>query len=100
MIKTVRPELAADPRFVELFAAEAKTAVALNHPNITPIYELGRAEDGTLYAAMGWVDGPSLAQLCARYTVTDIGRSSQALYAIARELSVGDPIVGQAPRSP
>lgn len=67
VIKTVRPELAADPRFVELFAAEAKTAVALNHPNITPIYELGRAEDGTLYAAMGWVDGPSLAQLCARH---------------------------------
>lgn len=62
VVKTIRPELAADPRFVELFASEAKTAVALSHPNITPIYELGRAEDGSLYTAMGWVDGPSLAQ--------------------------------------
>ncbi len=62
VVKTIRPELAADPRFVELFASEAKTAVALSHPNITPIYELGRAEDGSLFTVMGWVDGPSLAQ--------------------------------------
>ncbi|MFV8754345.1 serine/threonine-protein kinase [Nannocystaceae bacterium ST9] len=62
VVKTIRSELAADPRFVELFASEAKTAVALSHPNIAPIYELGRAEDGSLYTAMGWVDGPSLAQ--------------------------------------
>src|SRR5690606_42157874 len=49
VIKTIRAELATDPRFVELFAAEAKTAVALSHPNIAPIYELGRAADGTLF---------------------------------------------------
>ncbi|MCA9701705.1 MAG: serine/threonine protein kinase, partial [Myxococcales bacterium] len=66
VVKTIRAELAADPHFVELFAAEARTAVALNHPNIAPIYELGRAEDGSLYTAMGWVDGPSLQQLLER----------------------------------
>ncbi|MEM6292747.1 MAG: protein kinase [Myxococcota bacterium] len=62
VIKTILPELAEKPRFIELFAAEAKTAVALSHGNIVPAYELGRAAD-TFYIAMGYVDGPSVAQL-------------------------------------
>jgi serine/threonine-protein kinase len=66
VIKTILPELAAKPRFIEMFAAEAKTAVALSHGNIVPIYELGRAED-TFYIVMGYVDGPSVAQLLAAH---------------------------------
>jgi len=62
VIKTILPELAAKPRFIEMFAAEAKTAVALSHGNIVPAYELGRTAD-TFYIAMGYVDGPSVAQL-------------------------------------
>jgi len=66
VIKTILPHLAAKPRFVELFAAEAKTAVALSHGNIVPIYELGRADD-TFYIVMGHVDGPSVATLLDAY---------------------------------
>lgn len=66
VIKTILPELASQPRFIDMFAAEAKTAVALNHGNIVPIYELGRAED-TFYIVMGYVDGPSVAQLLATH---------------------------------
>jgi len=66
VIKTILPELAAQPRFIEMFAAEARTAVALSHGNIVPIYELGRAED-TFYIVMGYVDGPSVAQLLAAH---------------------------------
>lgn len=89
VVKTIRADLADDARFVELFAAEAKTAVALSHPNITPIYELGRADDGTLYTAMGWVDGPSLDRLLD--AVRRRGRTLEpgaALY-IVRELLDG-----------
>ncbi|HET6582450.1 MAG TPA: protein kinase [Nannocystaceae bacterium] len=66
VIKTILPHLAEKPRFVELFAAEAKTAVALSHGNIVPIYELGRAGD-TFYIVMGHVDGPSVAVLLDAY---------------------------------
>ena len=66
VIKTILPELANKPRFIELFAAEAKTAVALSHGNIVPIYELGRSDD-TFYIVMGYVDGPSAAQLLSVY---------------------------------
>jgi serine/threonine protein kinase len=89
VIKTVRTELAADPRFVELFATEAKTAVGLSHPNIAPIYELGRAPDGSLYTAMGWVDGPSLQVLGER--LRELGRRLElgAALFIAREILEG-----------
>ena len=64
VIKTILPEHASKPRFIELFAAEAKTAVALSHGNIVPTYELGRSDD-TFYIVMGYVDGPSVAQMLA-----------------------------------
>lgn len=66
VIKTILPELAAKPRFVEMFAAEAKTAVSLSHGNIVPIYELGKADD-TLYIVMGHVDGPSVERMLKAY---------------------------------
>ncbi|MFO7561274.1 MAG: serine/threonine-protein kinase [Enhygromyxa sp.] len=89
VIKTIRAELATDPRFVELFAAEAKTAVALSHPNIAPIYELGRAADGTLFSAMGWVDGPSLQALLERLRARERTLEIGAALFITRELLDG-----------
>jgi eukaryotic-like serine/threonine-protein kinase len=66
VIKTILPRFATQTRFIDLFAAEAKTAVALSHGNIVPIYELGRADD-TFYIVMGYVEGPSVAELLLRY---------------------------------
>jgi serine/threonine-protein kinase len=41
---------------------EAKTTVALSHPNIVPVYELG-VEQGTYFLAMELVEGVSIADL-------------------------------------
>lgn len=70
VIKTILPQYASDPRFNDLFAREARTAVALSHGNIVPMYELGRAE-GALYIVMGYVDGPSVSQLMAAWKTTE-----------------------------
>ena len=59
VVKQVRPELASDPRFVELFAREAKALVRLVHPHIVPIYELGVVE-GTYFIAMEHIAGATL----------------------------------------
>lgn len=62
VVKQIRDELACDDEFVRRFVEEAKTAVALAHPNIVPVYELG-VELGTYFLAMEFVEGASLAEL-------------------------------------
>ncbi len=88
VIKTILPELAEKPRFIELFAAEAKTAVALSHGNIVPTYELGRAAD-TFYIAMGYVDGPSLAQLLDAEAASGAGPNIPAAMHVIRGVLAG-----------
>ena len=62
VVKQVRPELAREPRFVEMFASEAKALVRLVHPHIVPIYELG-VVDGVYFIAMEHIDGATLEGL-------------------------------------
>ncbi len=62
VIKQIRPELARDPKFVELFVREANTLVALSHPHIVQVYELGAAE-GTYYLSMEYVEGATIASM-------------------------------------
>jgi serine/threonine protein kinase len=88
VIKTILPEHAAKPRFIELFAAEAKTAVALSHGNIVPIYELGRAED-TFYIVMGHVDGPSLDRILVAQRATGDSMPLPITLGIVRDILTG-----------
>lgn len=63
-IKVLRPGLASDPERLMRFEQEARTASALNHPNIVTIYEIGE-DQGTRYIAMEHVDGSTLRELLA-----------------------------------
>jgi serine/threonine-protein kinase len=62
VVKQIRDELAFDDEWVRRFVEEAKTTVALSHPNIVPVYELG-VELGTYFLAMELVLGCTLAEL-------------------------------------
>src|SRR6188472_4458921 len=62
VVKQIRDELSFDQQFVRRFVEEAKTTVALSHPNIVPVYELG-VEQGTYFITMEFVEGVSVAQL-------------------------------------
>src|SRR5579862_5456594 len=62
VVKQIRDELLVDGEFVRRFVEEAKTTVALSHPNIVPVYELG-VEQGVYFLAMELVEGLSLDQL-------------------------------------
>lgn len=62
VVKQILPHLAADPRFVAMFVDEAKTLVALSHPHVVPVYELG-VENGIYFLAMEHVDGATLADM-------------------------------------
>jgi serine/threonine-protein kinase len=62
VVKQIRDELSFDQQFVRRFVEEAKTTVALSHPNIVPVYELG-VEQGTYFLAMELVEGCSIAEV-------------------------------------
>jgi len=64
-IKTLPPHLAADAQVRSRFLREARTAAALSHPNIVPIYSAAE-RDGVVFFSMGFIDGESLAERVAR----------------------------------
>lgn len=64
-IKRLHPLLARDPAFVAMFLDEARLASRVHHPNVVPVLDVF-AEDGELFLVMEYVDGESLAALCAR----------------------------------
>lgn len=51
---------------VARFLREARVTGQLEHPNIVPVYELGRRSDGRLYYTMRIVRGQTLAAVIAR----------------------------------
>ena len=61
-IKVLAPELARDEAFRQRFIRESRTAAAVDHPNIIPIFEAGEA-NGVLFIAMRFVHGPNVQEL-------------------------------------
>jgi len=57
-----------DPRTLQRFKQEARTASTLNHPNICTIYETGEAE-GQAFIAMELLEGEPLDQYLIRHRV-------------------------------
>ncbi len=65
VVKRLKPELAGDPRIVEMFLDEARIGAQLNHPNIVHVYDVDE-QDGVPYIAMELIVGEELNQLCRR----------------------------------
>jgi len=63
-VKVLPAELAGDAERIARFEQEARSASALNHPNIITIYEVGTA-DGVAWIAMELVEGKTLREFVA-----------------------------------
>lgn len=64
-LKVLPPDRVADAERKRRFVQEAKSASALNHPNIVHVYDIAES-DGVLFIAMEYVEGKGLDQLIAR----------------------------------
>jgi Tol biopolymer transport system component len=63
-IKVLPPGVSSDAERRQRFEHEARSASALNHPNILTIYDIGTS-DGTIYIAMELIEGKTLRELLA-----------------------------------
>ena len=61
-IKVPNPERIVGPEDVEAYLAEARTLARLDHPNIVPVYDVGRTDDGLCYVVSKFVEGSDLAE--------------------------------------
>jgi eukaryotic-like serine/threonine-protein kinase len=69
VIKLLPARFTADAERIRRFQQEAQTVVALNHPNIVTIYEIGQ-ENGTHYIISELIEGETLRQRMARGPMT------------------------------
>jgi serine/threonine protein kinase len=87
-LKFVSDELSGDERFRERFRREARSAAAIDHAHILPVYEAGEVHDRQLFLAMRLVDGPDLSSMLRErgpldvtQTVAILGQVGEALDA-------------------
>ena len=82
-VKVLPAELSSDRERLRRFEKEARSASALNHPNIVTIYEIGSAGDVT-YIAMELVGGETLRTTLLRGALT-----TKKLLQIAAQIAEG-----------
>jgi eukaryotic-like serine/threonine-protein kinase len=80
-LKFLSTQIVQDPKRVERFRDEARTASALNHPNICTIYEVGEQE-GEMFIAMEYVEGRPLSEF-----LRDGGMAVETLLRYGRQIS-------------
>jgi eukaryotic-like serine/threonine-protein kinase len=83
-LKTLRPELAAEPRTVERFQNELKLARRISHRNVCRVYHLGE-DAGTFYILMEYVRGRDLRETLRREGKMPAARA----VGLAREICEG-----------
>ena len=82
-IKILRQDMAVDSERLRRFEQEARSASALNHPNIITIHEIGKHGE-TPYIAMEYVEGQTLREMLAGGLL-----STEKLLRLATQMAEG-----------
>ena len=62
VLKRIKPELARDRHFIEMFLDEARLAATLHHQNVVQVHDIGE-EAGTYFFAMEYLHGEDLRKV-------------------------------------
>src|SRR3989440_6653625 len=87
-LKILPADVAAHPDRMKRFVQEAKTASALNHPNIITIYEIDETESGH-FIATEFIDGETLRE-----------RALKAPFKLGESLDIAAQIASALPAAP
>jgi serine/threonine-protein kinase len=86
-VKFIRPELAAHPATAARFAREVQAVTGLTHVNTVRVYDYGRADDGSFYYVMEYLDGPTLERLVRDHGPLPPGRAVHLLRQLCGALA-------------
>src|SRR5918996_3183222 len=86
-VKVLSGHLLSDPRSVDRFQREGRTAAALNHPNVVDVYDA--ASEGDIhYMVMELVEGPTLAEIIEQEGQLPVPRALDIAGRVAAALQV------------
>ena len=74
-VKLLHEGLANDDAFLRRFRGEARAAAALNHPNITAVFDWGEADDSVPFLVMELLAGGSLRTLLDRHGTRSVAQT-------------------------
>jgi tRNA A-37 threonylcarbamoyl transferase component Bud32 len=84
-LKILLGDLAASVAMRIRFTQEAKAASVLSHPNVVPVLDFGKTDQGLLYLVMEYVEGISLARIIADEAPLD----SDRVVELTRQMCLG-----------
>ena len=84
-LKILPPELSRDKSYVQRFQHEARSAAALEHPHIVPIYAIGEAQ-GFNYIAMKYISGTTLKEIVQERGALDVPQTVAMIEQVADAL--------------
>ena len=84
-LKVLSPALTADESFRRRFVRESRSAAAVDHPHIIPVFDAGEA-DGVLFLAMRYVPGGDAGSLVRRSGPLPSARAAAIIAAVASAL--------------
>jgi serine/threonine protein kinase len=82
-VKVLPSHLSSDTERRQRFEREARAASALNHPNITKVYDIGE-DEGAHYIVMEFVEGKTFREL-----VDEAPLSTEKLLPLATQVAEG-----------
>ncbi len=92
-IKSLPPELMADPRVRSRLGREARLLASLSHPNIATIHDEVQEAEGAMYLILEYIPGPTLAERIATGRLAldealSIAHQTAAALAVAHEQGI------------
>ncbi len=88
VVKCLRPDLAEEPEFLDMFLDEARLAARLHHPNVVQTNEVGEAL-GNYFIAMEYLDGQPFNRVCYRARKMAAGFCVEACTTVVVEALAG-----------
>ncbi|HEX9565275.1 MAG TPA: serine/threonine-protein kinase [Gemmatimonadaceae bacterium] len=87
-LKMLKAEALDAPDALSRFHREARSASRISHPNVVAVYDFGKAEDGSAYLAMEYVEGKTLDSVLRQTGPLSPRRAARIVWQMANGLTV------------